>query len=375
MDRTASQTSARRAPAFALSLLVAAAACSRPAPRSALEPARVSACSAKGLPAAAGRSELPVSELPSEPIAGLDVRGATRTSAELVREALEVRPGERLDPERLAAGLRRIWQLEVFEDVRLGVRDQSGRPWLVVQVTERPTVADLETRGPVQALAELGVERGALYEPARLYRRARELERSLAADGFRRAKVSLSGVRRDDTVELCATVETGPRLLLERVEFAGNERINAAELRSVMHTASGKVNTPGAPYRPDVLERDLLEMKVLYYDRGMLAVKIAPELEEDARALALRLEVSEGPVYRIGQLAIRGELVAPRRRYQDALGTRTGDVFSRKVVAEGIERIAELHRALRRGDLVALPVTELHPDTARVDLVLEVVRN
>jgi outer membrane protein insertion porin family len=380
MDLGARARVVRRAQALAVSALSLALACSRAQPklsseRDEPELASRRACAATALPKVAAHDELPQPEPPHEPLAGVEVLGAARVSPELVQSAMSTRPGQRIDPDRLADDVREIWRLEVFDDVRVGFRRGRDGLWLSLHVSERPLVGEVFFEGARERVAELGLERDQLYEPARLHRRARDLERSLVEAGFLRARVSVRGLRRAGRVDLCAGVTLGPRQTIERLEFVGNQRIAPAELRSAMHTEAGTINTPGAPYRAEALERDLLFMSALYYERGMLEVKIVPRVEQSERALRIKLEIDEGVVFRIGQLTITGELLMPRKRYRELVGVRTGEVFSRSRFAEGLDRIGALHRARGRDDIQVELSTKLFAGLGRVDIQLALVRS
>jgi outer membrane protein insertion porin family len=369
----------RRAQVAALSLGLLALACSRPEPRLAAkrderELARRRACSAPALPPAAEQAELPLPDPPLERIAGVEVLGVVRVPPELVKSTIGSKPGQRLDPERLADDVHKLWQLEVFDDVRVGWRRKRGGLWLSLSVRERPLIGELFSQGPAEQLEELGLGSGSLYEPARLHRRARDLERSLISAGFRQARVSLRGAPRAGRIDLCAVVEPGPRVTIERLEFVGNQRLTAAELRAQMQTEGGTINTPGRTYRAEVVERDLLLLHALYYDRGMLEAQVVPRVRETERALQIVFEIDEGPVFRIGTLSFSGQLAVSRQRYRELLGARSGEVFSRQRMLEGMDRISALHHALGRDDLDVEPRTKLHSARGRVDIELELVR-
>jgi outer membrane protein insertion porin family len=379
MDLGADARLVRRAQALALSMALLSLACSRAAPSAApeldqRELSRRRACAATALPAPGQHAPLPHAEPPFDPIVRIEVLGTLRVSPELVRSTIASQPGQWLERARLADDVRKLWQLEVFEDVSVGWRRDDSGLSLSVRVRERPLVGEVFEHGPSEQIEELGVAQGGLYEPARLHRRARDLERSLFDAGYRHARVQLRGARRAGRIDLCLLVEVGPRLAIDRLEFVGNQRVTAAELRAQMQTEGGTVNTPGAPFRAELVERDLLFLQAIYYDRGMFDARIVPRVKESPRGLEVVLEVAEGVVYRIGALSFTGELAASKQRYRELFGARTGEVCSRQRMMEGVDRIRALHHELGRGDLDVEPKTTFHPTHGRVDIELVLVR-
>lgn len=345
-------------------LIVGCAAESARAPVVPTASARAGACRVASLPRVAPSPELSFAELPELRVDSVEVRGARRVPVRLARRAIETRAGDPISTERVAADVRRLWELEVFEDVRVTWRPGSSGARLSYVVSERPTLRAVIADEAVRR--ELGLVPGLPYEPARLHARALDLELTLRNDGYSEAKVVLGGVRTGDGVDLCARVERGPRTLIERMEFVGNARVSAASLRRAMHTDDGAINVPGGVLRRDVLERDLLFLSALYYDRGMVQARVTPRVTRAPSGFRVAIEVEEGPVFRVGEVRFRAPPGVSRRRWRELLGVQRGEVFSRQRVADGLARLRE---QLEKPVEVQTSIDERR---RVVDLVLEV---
>jgi len=64
---------------------------------------------------------------------------------------------------------------------------------------------------------------------------------------------------------------------------------------------------------------------VFYYDNGFLNVHIdQPQIASADRAM---IAIDEGPLYRVGSIAIEGQLKFPRREVESQLTMRSGQPF------------------------------------------------
>lgn len=366
MDQRAQASIARRGAALALTGL--ALACARPIMATAsVRPSRGTVCDATELPRAPASPELVALPEDGVRVERISVAGTVRVRAASVAAVIQQRTGAIFDRERVAADVLAIWALEVFDDVRVRWVPAGDGIELVYEVRERPVVGRVIARGRAPHRIELGVEAGRLYEPERIQRRAVELEQRLIDTGHRRARVAVTGRSRGDRVDLCVEVVPGPRVLIDRLEIAGNSRLSSDAIRAELSTEEGRINAPGGVYRPDVLADDVLRISGAYYDLGMLDAHVEPRVRETAHAIRVTIEIEEGPVYRIGKLELRGPGRAGSGRRRELLGLRSGEVFSRRRFLEGIARI-EAHE---RGEISIEPKTVLHRERGLVDVTLE----
>ena len=327
-------------------------------PPAALDSRRVSACTAEELPKRRADAATLVVDAPEGArIASIAVSGCRNVPALLVRREIALAPGNRIDSQRIAADVRRIWALEMFEDV--GVTWDAATRRLTYVVGERPMIDRVYADAALRS--ELGIAPGTPYEPARLHARALDHAESLVRAGHRRASVTVRGARRGSVVDLCAFADPGPRVLVERLEFIGNERLSAAELRAAMHTEEGAFNVPGGVYDAELLERELLFWSALHMDRGMIEARIRPRVLERASGVQIEIVVDEGPVFRLGKVRIDGN-----RTGSGLPGVRSGEIFARQKILDAVERL--------RGEWLAEIElsTEIDRQRREVDLVLQV---
>jgi outer membrane protein insertion porin family len=346
-----------------------------------------------------------LADLEGERVVSVEISGERTVAVGPLLARLETRAGQLLDREVVAADLRRLWGAAAFADVSAEVRRSPRGVALTFAVVERPLIRTARFAGdapPLGARRIAGLA-GGLYEPARLHRMAERLETSYRRAGHRRVRVWTrvrpAGAGR---VDVTVHASAGPRYLVGAIDFVCEgegrgprarsarrvggttrpepednclRRLDAARLRAALDTHDGAVNTAGAPYRDELLAEDLARIQGLYYDLGMIDVRLGPpEVAADERTHRLHVvvPVSEGPVYRLGRISLTGRLARQRRRHMAALGIRPGEPFSRARLWAGMARIQKLVAAAGGGEVSLIPETVVHLDRRTIDLTLSI---
>ncbi len=125
------------------------------------------------------------------------------------------------------------------------------------------------------------------------------------------------------------------------IVFAGNTAFNSEKLLEVLSngwprwfTASGSIN-PNAPHEA----ADILT--AFYYDHGFLNVQVnEPQIASDGR---VTIAIYEGPLYRVGLIAIEGELRLPRSEVESQLTMRSGQPFRGSTLQRDVLALSDFY--------------------------------
>ena len=166
---------------------------------------------------------------------------------------------------------------------------------------------------------------------------------------------------------LTFTINEGPETRIRRIEFDGNAAFTDRKLASVMSNNRTRRWLPipqfSNTYKPAGFEEDAERIASFYRDRGYLAVKVGQPairtLEDSAdgktRWVALSIPVTDGARYRIGDLAVEGSASVPADYLLSLFKVRKGDLYSEKVIREGLSKARDLYGALGRFEFTAYP--------------------
>lgn len=308
-------------------------------------------------------------EVPAARVRRIVVTGARTVPEVFVREAIELAVGDPLEASAIAADVRRVFALEVFEDVQVRATAEGEVRFHVV---ERPLVRRVALRGAaadVPTAARLARVHGEVYRPSRLSRVAALIAAEHERSGYPAARVEARSRRAaPDRVDVCFVVEPGRRHEIARLILVGASAVPARELRELIRTFGGRVNVAGGLFRADLLEEDAQRMLALYHERGHVDARIEPARPSFGRdGLVVRLRVHEGAPYRLGEVVVTGDLVAAPHEYDRAVALEPGRTFARSELLAAIERVAALERERGR----SRPVTP-RPQIDRARHVVDV---
>ncbi len=141
-------------------------------------------------------------------------------------------------------------------------------------------------------------------------------------------------ITESNTVKIFVQITEGRLFLLSEVNMTGNHLLTQAHIMELLDLQIGK------PYNPVHVTKNLVALKNYFLDRGKLGIDILKE-QIDADGIHLRLTISEGETYRIGQINILGLNEVPEKYVFRELLLKSGDTFSRRLLLRSQERVFE----------------------------------
>jgi outer membrane protein insertion porin family len=295
-----------------------------------------------------------------------------------VDKAIACRVGQPFDRETVRADVERLWALGVFADIAVHAKTSPKGLEITYRLDPRPMTAKVYLRGnqslPQHVLDDaIQLREGEPFEARLLGWSALGLVEAYREAGYRFVEVRPHALDRDDERHVCLEVDQGPKVTIAQWSFSGVRRLDEPELRALIDTQDGRVNTTGGVYRPDLWAQDAYRLLAHYYDRGFVAVQIGePKLSssQDRTRLTVVIPVEEGKPYRVGTVKVSGAAMIPGRGYQGVVQTQTGEPFSRSKVAEDIARLRELHESGSGWSpgVEITPLTVVDADRAVVDI-------
>ena len=136
--------------------------------------------------------------------------------------------------------------------------------------------------------------------------------------------------------------DTSSGIRTPKIDFVGNTAFNSEKLLEVLSngwprwfTASGSIN-PNAPHEAAD------SLTAFYYDNGFLEVHVdQPQIASAADRVTIGID--EGPLYRVGSIAIEGELRFPRRDVESQLTMRSGQPFRGSTLQRNVLALSDFY--------------------------------
>ncbi len=314
-------------------------------------------------------------------VTSVEVEGNKIVSTATILTKIKTRPGDRMSQETVDADIKRLYGTGFFTDVSADIRPYQGGQMVRFVVQERPLVSGVVITGQRQfreskLREEIKTKEQELLDRRELKQDVDRLKQLYRTKGFHLAEVAYD-VKVDETTNKATvffTIAEGGKLRVRRVQFEGNEHISSRRLRRAMATKQAwSFVTPGY-YRPEVLKEDEERIKALYRSQGYSDAEAAAEssLDEKKRWMTILVKVTEGPLYRVGEVTFRGVRQIPIDLMQKELKLNSGDPFSQDKMYEDVGKIQAAY--FSKGYMAASvdPVTSLNPKTQKVDLTYTV---
>lgn len=306
-------------------------------------------------------------------VESVDIQGNRRLRDEDILYYVQTRPGDAYNPDQVQRDLLAILALNFFDKTATRVYTQDGARGgvdVIFEVKELPIIRDLQFEGlksvpesdVLKAFREqrIGVSKESILDPVKIRNASRVIRELLASRGRPNATVEI----RTDEVSVTSTaitfvVNEGERVRVVEIEFEGNQVFSDGKLRSQMKY----VREAGLITRfrsQDILDREKLDVdlrRVTFYMRskGYLQARTGeprveglgrrttgffiplPFLTSTDEALRVTIPISEGKLYRIGELKVEGNSIFSEQQIRFVIGLKPGDVANGERIGKALQ--------------------------------------
>jgi outer membrane protein insertion porin family len=289
-----------------------------------------------------------------EPFVIKDIRveGIQRTEAGTVFSYLPVKVGDKLDSDKASAAIKALFATGFFKDVRL---DAQGDV-LIVTVEERPAVAKITWTGIKEfseedlkkSLKESGLAEGRIFDKSVLDRAVNDMRSQYYNRGKYAVEINatVSPLERN-RVSIDLQVTEGDSAKIRQINMVGNKSFPEKTLLGEF-----ALSTPGwfswytkdDQYSKTKLAGDLENLRGFYQNHGYLEFNIDStqvSISSDKKDIYITVNMTEGPVYKVSDVKLAGQMLIPQDRIRKLISLKLGDVFSREKLTESTKLIGD----------------------------------
>ncbi len=184
-------------------------------------------------------------------------------------------------------------------------------------------------------------------------------------------------------INVTFVVGEGPKLKIRDVEFVGNEAIEDGTLQRKIK--ENKPKNPfygwisgGGTYKEAMFEEDAAKVVEYYQNRGYPQARVGnPEVKtlEDSkdgktRWIQLRIPVTEGERYRMGDLRFEGNKLVRSEGLRTLYDLQPGDWYSRKKLQDGNKKAQEIYGGAGYMEFTPFPMMTFSDDPNRPETTL-----
>jgi len=283
-------------------------------------------------------------------VSEIKIEGLQRLPDGTLLNYLPIAVGDPIDDNQITFSISELYKTGFFADVRF-FRDDDA---LIVRVKERPSIAEVDFSGNSDidddalkdALLNIGVTRGQIYNRSLLDKLTLELERVYFSQGKYGVKIDTVVTELDQNrVDIEITISEGQVALIKHINIVGNDVYDDDTLLDELESgvpASWAILSSSDEYSKPKLNGDLEKIRSYYLDRGYIKFSIEStqvSLTPDKQDIYITINVSEGARYKISSSEITGEFVVNKQTMKSQMLTRQGMYFSRSLMTTTKKRL------------------------------------
>jgi len=176
------------------------------------------------------------------------------------------------------------------------------------------------------------------------------------------------GPRNHTIVDVTFAVTPGQQYKLKSLQWSGNHEFPTETLQKMVRAE------PGQPANTIRLGDNVKDIQKLYGSRGFISATIKPEAEFDdtAGTVAIRLDVTEGSVFHMGELEFRGLDNSLMAKLRGAWKIRFGEVYDSTYLSEYLPAAHKLLPPTLDWDVAPHVTANVRDKTVDVDLIYSV---
>ena len=179
----------------------------------------------------------------------------------------------------------------------------------------------------------------------------------------------LSGKNRSRVV---FKITEGPRLIVRRISFVGNDSVLSKDIRASMKTKTQDILTfftKSGRLVPSQIEEDRAAIRTFYQNKGFADVKVSEPKTQPLKkeGVELTFQITEGIQYRVNKIKMSGIQIVAADEVAAKLKMVDGQLFTPKSMGDDIKAVRDFYGSRGYVDMVVRP--EIIPaGTGSVDI-------
>lgn len=288
-------------------------------------------------------------------VAEVVISGNRRTETSLIDLNIETKQGDEYSPQTVKEDLKRIYELDFFQQVLVDVNPVEGGLSVEFIVEENPVLADLKLSGN-DKLKEDDIKEALAFREGRIVSlrkitEGREIILALASEkGLVGTDVEYEiEPRGDGVVDVVYRIDEGERKYIKEVELIGNSKVETKKIRKNMYSKPKYLLsfiTKRGLFKIEEIERDSDRIKAVYIDNGYLDIKVSEpgiRYNEEKDGYVVSFSIEEGLQYKVSRITFSGELAGDQDEIRPKLELLPDSVFSSFVLQSDIGKVTDFY--------------------------------
>jgi outer membrane protein insertion porin family len=293
--------------------------------------------------------------------------GAPSISKDRVLANLATKVGKPYSERTAEQDVRALYQTGGVSNVRLFAEPLGDGVKVTVLLQGRPVVEEVIIEGaqdiPLNRVRrDLGVKPGDVVNDEKIEQDRQKIltlyeDRNYSDVSVQYRVEEIPGKNR---ARVIFAITEGPKLIVKKIVFNGNDSVLSKDLRAVMKTKPLDLLTffnKSGRLTPSQVEEDRAAIRTLYQNRGFADVDVA-QIETqplEKGGVELVVNITEGTQYRVNNIAVDGVNIVPTGEVGNLLKMNAGQLFTPKGMSDDIKAMRDFYGSRGYVDMTIAP--------------------
>jgi outer membrane protein insertion porin family len=297
--------------------------------------------------------------------------GPPSISEARVIDNLATRVGEPYSERAAEADIRALYATGGVANVRIFAEPYGDGVKVTVLLQGRPVIEEIIIEGAEQiplrrVRREVSSKVGEVLTEEKLEADRQKVLKLYEDRNFAEVDVQyrIEEIAGTNKVRVIFQISEGPRLVVRRINFIGNDSVRSRDLIKVMKTRPWNIlsfiNKSGR-LLPAQIEEDREAIRTLYQNRGFADVEITDvqTVPLEGTGVELNITIVEGIQYRVNTVKLEGVNIVPTDEIMTRLKMVGGSLFTPKGMGDDLKTLRDFYG--RRGYVDMLAAPEILP--------------
>lgn len=299
-------------------------------------------------------------ESPTYTVGTVTVRfmGTANVNEQVVRANMQIREGAELDDTMIDRDIRSLYRTGLFEFIEVKREVLNERAVnLVVEVTPKYRVLAVKFDGNQRVKSrrlakEVKTKANLALDERQVKEDAEKIREYYQKTGYNQVSInySIDRNRENGFGTVTFKIKEGAKVKIANIRFIGNDHQKPRKLRKQMETKRWWMFswlTGTGRLKDDLFDDDLEKLRDYYRDEGYLDIDIPADKViyeyPSNRKLVITIQVTEGRLYRIGDISFSGNKLHSTALLRFILRQQSGMVFSPSKLDKDVETLTDFY--------------------------------
>ena len=299
----------------------------------------------------------------------IDVRflGPTTLSKQRVLDNLATKPGAPYNDRLVEEDIKALYATGNVSNARMFAEPVTGGLKVTVLLQGRLTVGEVQIEGaeavkPAKIRKEIATKPGEPMSDDRLNDDRQKIIKLYEDKNYTDVKVEAkTSELTDKRIRVVFSVNEGPKLVIRRISFTGNDSVFPKDLLKVMKTKTANLLsflTKAGRLLPSQMDEDKEAIRTLYMNRGFADMRVTDVQTTplpNGKGIDLVISISEGTQYRVKKLSVEGASIVPPAELERQLKMHSGSLYTPDGMGADMKKLRDFYGSRGYVDMVAQP--------------------